>query len=158
MTTKEGAMSQIETEPCRIATVERQLAAVIEANVGMDELMSSQETLRPNLAAAVRALDVGPVGHTFTRWRPPVNGRMDLHPGILVAKPFAPFGDVVPSELPAGRVAQYLYVGPYDGIPRAWQTLFDWCSAEKLKLAGLNWEIYDESGPTPRTSMNVLLA
>jgi effector-binding domain-containing protein len=147
------------TTQCRIVTVERQLAAVIEANVGMDELMKSQQTLRPKLAATVRSLDVGPVGHTFTRWRFPVNGRIDLHPGILVSKPFAPIGDVVPSELPAGRAAQYLYVGGYEGIPQAWQTLFDWCNAEKLKLAGLNWEIYDEtSGPTPQTSMNALLA
>jgi hypothetical protein len=146
------------TSPCRVVTVEQQLAAVIEANVGMDELMKSQQTLRPKLAAAVRTLDVGPVGHTFTRWRFPVNGRMDLHPGILVSKPFAPVGDVVPSELPAGRVAQYLYVGGYEGIPQAWQTLFDWCNAQKLKLAGLNWEIYDEaSGSVPQTSMNALL-
>jgi len=146
------------TSQCRIVDVERQLAAVIEANIAMDQIRTSQQTLRPKLAAAVRALDVGPVGHTFTRWRFPVNGRIDLHPGILVSRPFAPFGDVVPSELPAGRVAQYLYVGGYEGIPQAWQTLFDWCNAQKLKLAGLNWEIYDEkSGPVPQTSMNALL-
>jgi GyrI-like small molecule binding domain len=151
-------MATTTESACRIVTVERQFAAVIEANVGMDELMSSQQTLRPKLAAAVRTLDVGAVGHTFTRWRFPVDGRMDLHPGILVARPFAPVGDVVPSELPAGRVAQYLFVGPYDGIPRAWQTLFDWCSTQKLTLAGLNWEIYDETGAVPQTSMNALLA
>ena len=146
------------TQPCRIVTVERQLAAVIEANVGMDELRSSQQTLRPKLAATVRQLDVGAVGHTFTRWRFPVNGRIDLHPGILVSRPFEAVGDVVPSELPAGRVAQHLYVGPYDGIPQAWQTLFGWCNAQNLPLAGLNWEIYDETGSVPQTSMNALLA
>ncbi|HLM11416.1 MAG TPA: hypothetical protein VK362_03475 [Reyranella sp.] len=27
-------------------------------------------------------------------------------------------------------------------MPGAWQTLFAWCQAEKLELAGINWEIY----------------
>jgi hypothetical protein len=27
-------------------------------------------------------------------------------------------------------------------MPGAWQILFDWCTAEKLELAGINWEIY----------------
>jgi hypothetical protein len=31
--------------------------------------------------------------------------------------------------------------GPFDGMPRAWQTLLDWCQGRKLKLAGINWEI-----------------
>jgi hypothetical protein len=33
-----------------------------------------------------------------------------------------------------------------------------WCGQQKLKLAGLHWEIYDETGPVPQTSMNALLA
>jgi effector-binding domain-containing protein len=32
--------------------------------------------------------------------------------------------------------------GPFDNLPGAWQTLFDWCKAEKLTPAGVNWEIY----------------
>lgn len=151
-------MTTATDSACRVVTVERQLAAVIEANVGMDELMTSQQTLRPKLAAVVKTLDVGPVGLTFTRWRFPANGRMDLHPGILVARSFQAVGEVVPSALPAGRVAQYLHVGPFEGIPRAWQLLFDWCGQQKLKLVGLNWEIYDETDAVPQTSMNALLA
>jgi hypothetical protein len=48
----------------------------------------------------------------------------------------------LPSELPAGRAAHFQLKGPFDSMPGAWQTLFDWCKAEKLDLAGVNWEIY----------------
>ena len=79
--------------------------------------------------------------------------------GVLVAGAFAAREDVLPSELPAGRAAHLSMKGGFENLPMAWQTLFDWCKAEKLPLAGLNWEIYDEtSGPTPQTSMNALLA
>jgi effector-binding domain-containing protein len=46
------------------------------------------------------------------------------------------------SELPAGRAAHLLLKGSFEGLPDAWQTLFDWCRAEKLDLAGINWEVY----------------
>ena len=37
---------------------------------------------------------------------------------------------------------RYLKGERSDGMPGAWQTLFDWCKAERLDLAGINWEIY----------------
>ena len=40
------------------------------------------------------------------------------------------------------RPERTVYTETFDGMPGAWQTLFDWCTAEKLALAGINWEIY----------------
>ena len=62
--------------------------------------------------------------------------------GTIVSHPFRPEGDVVPSDLPDGRAAHFLLKGPFDGMPGAWQSLFEWCKTEKLELAGVNWEIY----------------
>jgi len=59
-----------------------------------------------------------------------------------VARGFAPRGEVVPSELPAGRAAHLVMTGSFEGLPRAWETLFEWCQKEKLQPAGINWEIY----------------
>ena len=78
----------------------------------------------------------------------------------MVTRAFEAAGEVVPSELPAGRTAHLVLVGPYDGLPGAWRTLLDWCSAENLKLAGTNWQIYrDESDASrPQTALHALLA
>jgi GyrI-like small molecule binding protein len=142
-----------------IVTVERQLTAVVKAQVRMDEIPHAERSSRKKLDAALPSLDVGPLGRTFTLWRPPTDGRLYLEPGIVVARSFAAAGEVVPSELPAGRTAHFLLVGPYEGLPGAWQKLFDWCSAEGLKLAGTNWQIYAEDDPAqPQTSLHALLA
>ena len=146
---------------CRIVTVERRLAAVIKAQVPFREIPAAQRLLRARIAAAVRSLDVGPLGRTFTLWRPPVDGRLDMEPGILVSRGFEPVGEVVPSALPAGRAAHFLLVGSYEGIPGAWQALFAWCAEQRLKLADVNWEIYGEWNDDPaklETSMHALLA
>jgi len=147
------------TSECSIVTVERQLAAVIGAQVPMPEIARAERTMRAKLDAAIASLDVGPLGAAFTLWRPPVDGRMDMQPGILVARTFEPVGEVVPSELPAGRAAHLVLVGPYDGMPAAWQRLFAWCEEEGLRRAGINWQVYDEGDPAqPKTSLYALLA
>jgi effector-binding domain-containing protein len=62
--------------------------------------------------------------------------------GTIVGRGFEGAGEVVSSDLPAGRAAHFQLKGPFDGMPGAWQTLFAWCASEKLALAGINWEIY----------------
>lgn len=154
-------MTKTMPRECRIVTVERQLTAVAKAHVRMDEIPAAQRSLRGKINAAVQSLDVGPLGPTFTLWRPPTEGRLDLEPGVLVSRAFEPVGEVVPSSLPAGRAAHRRLVGPYDGLPGAWKILFDWCAAEGLRLAGVNWEIYGDWNDDPsklETSLYALLA
>ncbi|MFL6931449.1 MAG: GyrI-like domain-containing protein [Xanthobacteraceae bacterium] len=146
---------------CTIVTVERQLTAVVESKVPMAEIPQAERSARTKLDAAVRSLDMGPLGQTFTLWRPPTDGRLDMQPGIVVSRAFAPLREVVPSALPAGRTAHLLLTGPYDGIPGAWNRLFAWCAGERLTLAGTNWQIYGDENDDPAkltTSMYAPLA
>ena len=79
-----------------------------------------------------------------------------MEPGVLVARTFEPLDDVVPSIVPAGRAAYFLHVGSYEGIPGAWNTLFEWCAKQKLELAGVNWQVYEDP-EQPVTSLYALL-
>ena len=99
-----------------------------------------------------------PFGDTLTLWHPPKDGWFEMAPGILVGRPFDPVSDVVPAELPAGRAGHFLLLGPYDGLPGAWQLLFAWCAEQKLGLAGTNWEIYREPTVDPATFETALYA
>jgi effector-binding domain-containing protein len=127
---------------CKIVTTERRPTAVVRVKAKMSELREAQQTSRTRLAEVLPTLGVSQLEHTCTLWRPPVDGVLDMEAGVLVSGAFAPAGDVVPSELPAGRAAYFLLRGSFEGLPGAWKTLLDWCAAEKLTLAGVNWEIY----------------
>ena len=135
----------MDTPDCEIVTTERRPTAVVRIKARMSELREAQQTSRARLAEALPTLGVSPLEHSCTLWRPPVDGVLDMEPGVLVSGPFAAAGDVVPSELPAGRAAYFLLRGSFEGLPGAWKTLLDWCAAEKLPLAGVNWEIYGPS-------------
>jgi effector-binding domain-containing protein len=135
----------MDTPKCEIVTTERRPTAVIRVKARMSELREAQQTSRARLAEALPTLGVSPLEHSCTLWRPPVDGVLDMEPGVLVSGAFAAAGDVVPSELPAGRAAYFLLRGSFEGLPGAWKTLLDWCAAEKLPLADINWEIYGPS-------------
>lgn len=127
---------------CSIVTVERQLTASVKASVPFAEIPNAQRSARAKVDAALPSLEAGPIGRSLTRFRTPSDGRLDMEMGTIVARSFAATGDVVPSDLPAGRAAHFQLKGSFEGMQGAWQTLFDWCKAEKLALAGINWEIY----------------
>ncbi len=132
--------------PCTIVTVERRLTAVIN---------TAQRTARAKLAAILLSLDAGAAGPTCTRWTPPVGGTLPMEIGMIVARRFEANGDIVPSELPAGRAAHFSMKGSFENLAAAWPALFDWCKSEKLTLAGINWEIY---GATEDAELYALLA
>ena len=131
---------------CSIVTVERQHTAVVRAKVPFAQIPQAQRAARAAIDAGLPSLETGELGLTVTRWLPPSGGALDMEMGTIVARRIEASGEIVPSELPAGRAVHVVMVGPFDGMGAAWQALFEWCQAEKLKPAGINWEVY---GPTP---------
>lgn len=127
---------------CTIVTVDRQLTAVVKAKAPFPEIPKAQRSARAAVDAALPLLEAGPLGRPLTRFRTPAQDMLEMEIGTIVGRGFAAKDGIVPSDLPAGRAAHFQLKGAFDGMPGAWQTLFAWCQAEKLELAGINWEIY----------------
>ena len=151
-------MTQGEDE-CRIVEVTRRPIAMIRESVPMAEIPQAQRRLRARLKAALPELGAGPYGEWLTLWRPPVDGMMDIAPGVLCAHGSEGRDGIEAAELPVGRAAHVVLIGGYEGVPGAWVKLFRWCNAKGEKLEGVNWEIYhEEGGKEPRTEFYALLA
>jgi effector-binding domain-containing protein len=69
--------------------------------------------------------------------------------GVQVAETFAPSGRVVPSALPAGRIASAIHRGPDDELDGAHRAIREWCAARGHKLTGTRWEIYGDWQENP---------
>jgi effector-binding domain-containing protein len=128
-----------------IVQTERKMTAVVKAVAPFSKLPEVQRASRATLGTVVPSLDVGAIGRTCTRWTPPVDGALPMEIGTIVSKSFAPKGNVVPSDLPAGRAAHLAMKGSFENLPKAWDTLFAWCTAQGLAPAGINWEVYGAS-------------
>lgn len=144
--------------PSSIVTVERQVTAAIKCSVPLSRIPDAERSLRRTLDAALPSLDTGALGREVTLWRTPVNGQIAMELGVIVAHSFEPEDYVICSELPAGQAVHHLLAGPFDKLPAAWQTLFEWSAKEKHKLAGVNWQIYGERAEDPAQQQTFLYA
>ena len=72
-----------------------------------------------------------------------LDDEINLEVGVELQTRFAAHGEVIGSQLPAGRVATTTHLGPYQRLGAAHQAVRDWCAQNGHALAGPNWEIYD---------------
>ncbi len=69
--------------------------------------------------------------------------------GVERAEPCPLTGRVVPSSLPAGRVAMTVHRGSYARLGSAHRAVMDWCAEQGLPLTGARWEVYGPHSDDP---------
>ena len=137
-----------------VETIEAQHAAVIRAEVPMEDLAEVfgrgiDETWR---VAGEQGLDV--VGPPFGFYPRMPSDTVEVVVGLPVAGPVTAQGDVTGFELPGGRVATGMHVGAYDDLAKTYGQLAEWAAAEGLSLADCMWESYlsdPDAEPDPTT-------
>jgi effector-binding domain-containing protein len=131
--------------------------AVIAQATTWSEFPKVWPVLLDEVYAFVRAGGATQAGHNVMLYRDDVP---NVEVGIQVAAPFQGSDRVVPSELPAGRVATTVLRGDYSGIHAAHVAVRAWCAARAHVLTGTRWEIYGDWHEDPEqleTEINYLL-
>jgi effector-binding domain-containing protein len=137
-----------------VETIDAQPAAVIRAEVPMDQLPEVFGRGFAAVAEAAGAQGVAITGPPFGFYPRMPAETVEVVVGFPVAGPIAAQGEVVPFELPGGRVVTGTHVGPYDTLTNTYEELTAWTQAEGLTLAEGMWESYlsDPSAePDPAT-------
>ena len=129
-------------ESPRIVQVEQVLTAAIHLTVPRSQI---QQVMGPAIAevmGVVAAQGAGPAGPWLTHHLRMDPVTFDLEVCVPVTRPVEPAGRVVPSSLPAARVAQAVYCGPYEGLGAAWGEFRAWITAQGLTPGPSLWEVY----------------
>ena len=77
------------------------------------------------------------------------DGSMPIECGVLTPAPMVGSGSVVPSALPAGRVAVLSHLGPYHEMNRTYDAITAWCKTNGFEQSGPAWEEYDDWSDDP---------
>src|SRR5689334_25345666 len=109
---------------CSIVVVERRFTAVVKAKVPFLQIPDAQRSARRVVAGALTSIAPGSIGRPCTRFCAPASDALDMEIGTIVGHEFPPHGEVVPSDLPAGRAAHFVLKGSFAGLSAAWQMLF----------------------------------
>lgn len=99
--------------------------------------------------AFVRGGGAAKTGHNVMLYRDDVP---HVEVGVQVAGPFPPAGRVVPSELPAGRVASTVHRGDYGRLGEAHEAVVRWCAARGHEVTRTRWEIYGDAQDDPEAA------
>ena len=124
-----------------LTTAAESPTAVVVATTTWERFPTVWKGLLDEVWAFLRDSDLRTDGHNVMLYKDDVP---NVEVGVLVTGPFTPSGRVVPSRLPAGRVARTVHHGPYDRLQDPHRAVRQWCGARGLALAGPRWEIYGD--------------
>jgi len=120
-------------------SITAQPAATQREETTRDGIAATVDRVFPALFRRLGEVGVAPAGAPFIRYLE-TGDRYVLELGVPV--PEGVDSNLEDSSLPAGRVAYLRHVGPYDGLPQAFEELREWIAANGEEIAGPGWEIY----------------
>jgi effector-binding domain-containing protein len=155
---------KVKIDTPEIVQTRERMTAMIHLTVPRSEI---QKVMGPGIGevmATIAAQGIEPDGPWLTHHLKMDPAIFDFEICVPVKQSVKPAGRVVAGILPAARVVQTVYHGPYEGLGDAWGELLKWIKDEGLSPAQDLWEVYTvgpESGPDPaawRTELNKPLA
>lgn len=147
-------------ESPQIIQTEPRHYAYVHLTVPREEIRTVMGPGIREVFAAVAAQGITPPGPWFTHHLRRPNEFFDFEISVPVATEIAAAGRVKPGVWPSMRVAQTVYHGDYEGLPRAWGEFEEWIAIQELKGAEDLWERYvvnPDSAKNPadwRTELN----
>ncbi len=135
--------------------LQEQHVAVVRAHVTVDEMPGF---LGGAFSEVINVLDkqgLHPTGAPFGRYSVPEAGAFDAEVGFPCNDVVKPEGRVEAGELPGGRAARSMHIGPYGDVGAAYEAAVDWLTEEGYVVEGHPWECYLD-GPEvaePRTEV-----
>ena len=141
-----------------LVTLEPTATAVVRETVPMNKLTEYFDRAFGAVMTVVNDQGVALTGPPFALYYGMPSETVDLAGGFPTAAAITPADGVTASELPGGRAAQLLHVGPYDTLEHAYGRLMAWIGEQGLKPGGVMWESYlnEPSPDAPEESQTLI--
>lgn len=126
-----------------IKDVKKQATLVMKKTVKPADIGTELGKMLPSVFAYIGKKQIKPLlPMPVTRYTPGKGETLDIEAGVVVPDGTKGEGEIVASELPAGKVAFTVHVGPYDQFQKTYDKLKAFIAAKNLKSAGTSWEVY----------------
>jgi effector-binding domain-containing protein len=126
-----------------------QPALVIRARAAVQELPQVFGEAYDALMRYLAELGEQPTGMPFAAYHNLDMQNLDLEIGFPVSRPLPGKGTIQPGELPAGKWARVLHVGPYEQLRDAYEALTSWIADQGYRPSGVSYEAYCSEPGTP---------
>ena len=125
----------------QLKDVKKQTTLVIKKTVKRDEIGPTLAETLPQVFGYIGANNIKPDSAPMAKYKV-VGDKFEMEGGLIVPEGTKGSGEIVASELPAGKAAFAVHVGVYDKLPDTYKAMADWLKAKGLKPSNIGWEIY----------------
>jgi effector-binding domain-containing protein len=129
-----------------VVELKPQPVLVMEATAVPSELGKVLGRILPAVFEYANAHGAAITGNPFMRYLE-MTDVFRIDAGMPVAESVAGNQDILARELPGGRAATTLFLGPYDQVGKAWDAITAWFGEHNLEFAFGGWDVY-ENDPT----------
>ena len=125
----------------QLKDVKKQTTLVVKKTVKQSEIAAALGQIFPKVFQYLGMNNIQPASAPLAKYKLAADG-FEMEGGVIVPDGTKGAGEIVASELPAGKAAFAVHIGPYEKLPQTIQALSDWLKAKGLKYSGIAWEIY----------------
>jgi effector-binding domain-containing protein len=130
------------TYNCEILEKESQPVLSIRTRTAVENLPQVMGNAYRAIGELLGALGEQPAGPPFAAYFNMDMHNLDVEIGFPVFRKLDGKGEVVASEIPAGKFASCQFTGPYSEIRAAYQALTQWVVREGQEASGVSYEFY----------------
>lgn len=128
--------------PIEVVELKPQPVLVMAAEVPPQELGAALARILPTVHGHVMNNGGGMTGMPFMRYLD-MTDRFSIQAGVPVAEPMESSGEILAGELPGGRAATTVFLGPYDQVGLAWDAMRAWCAERNIDAHWGGWDVYE---------------
>ena len=125
-----------------VVTLKPQPVLVMEQEVAPDELGKVLGRMLPEVHGYVSQHGAVITGMPFLRYLA-MTDRFHIQAGMPVAEPTAGTDEIKSDELPGGKAATTVFLGPYHDVGDAWDAINIWREERGLPNTFGGWDIYE---------------
>lgn len=138
----------METD-CRLVENKPQAALVVRTRTRVQDLPKVLGQVFGQIAAYVAQAGGALKGPAFTAYHNMDMQDLDVEIGFPVAVPVPPQGRMVVTEIPGGKAAVAMHIGPYDTVERTYKRLEAFMKEQHVTPRGVAYEMYFDPPETP---------
>lgn len=138
---------------CEVTQLKPQHAAVVKAQVGLDELPDIFREAFHATMTAIERQGLRATGPPFAYYPSAPTTVVTLEAGFPTSEAIEPEGRVVGFELPGGTAVTTVHIGPYDAMEETYTRMQSWMTDHGYDPSRGMWEVYltdTENEPDPR--------
>jgi effector-binding domain-containing protein len=127
---------------CELLDLSAQPTLAIRTRTAVQNL---PQVLGPAYGAIMQyagSLGAQPIGAPFVAYRNMDMADLDIEIGFSFEQELAGHGNIQAGEIPGGKAAACMHVGPYDQVGGAYEALQKWIGANSYLPTGVAYEFY----------------